>query len=116
MIMGKYEECVDFSKNDRRDSQTIIYVDPSYKIKRKYNLTDDINRMGKGLVSMIKGSKLRKLREELGIPIGYLANALGISISALIAIERGKKQLTRDQLSIISGIFNMTIAELIARK
>lgn len=68
------------------------------------------------MVFMIKGSILRKLREEKGIPIGYLANALGISISALIAIERGKKQLTRDQISIISGILNMTIAELIARK
>ncbi|MGD6793139.1 helix-turn-helix domain-containing protein [Metabacillus indicus] len=68
------------------------------------------------MVFMIKGSILRKLREEKGIPIGYLAHALGISISALVAIERGKKQLTRDQLSIISGIFNMTIAELIARK
>ena len=68
------------------------------------------------MIFMVKGSILRKLREEKGIPIAYLAHALGISISALVAIERGKKQLTRDQLSIISGIFNMTIAELIARK
>ncbi|KEZ53703.1 helix-turn-helix domain-containing protein [Metabacillus indicus] len=65
---------------------------------------------------MIKGSKLRKLREELGIPIGYLAHSLDISITTLIAIERGKKQLTRDQIYKICGIFNMTIAELIARK
>ncbi|WP_406817984.1 helix-turn-helix domain-containing protein [Metabacillus indicus] len=55
------------------------------------------------------------MREERGVPIGYLANALGISVSTLMSIERGKQHMNKDQLQFICEIYNVKKSDLIAK-
>ncbi|WP_454101707.1 helix-turn-helix domain-containing protein [Metabacillus sp. SLBN-84] len=55
------------------------------------------------------------MREERRVPIGYLANALGISVSTLMSIERGKQHMDRDQLHLICEIYNVKKSDLIAK-
>ncbi|MGX1192129.1 helix-turn-helix domain-containing protein [Metabacillus sp. SLBN-84] len=62
---------------------------------------------------MIVGPRLRKIREEHGVPMGYLAEAFGVSVSTLIAIERGKKHAIKKQVIVICGMFDMKKCDLL---
>ncbi|MGX1195900.1 helix-turn-helix domain-containing protein [Metabacillus sp. SLBN-84] len=64
---------------------------------------------------MIVGPRLRNIREEHGVPMGYLANALGITVSALIAIERGKKHANKNQVIVICDMFDMKKSDFLAK-
>ena len=56
------------------------------------------------------GAKLKKLRGD--IPLETVANAVGISRSALVMYERGER-IPRDEIKIkLAKFFGVTIADL----
>jgi len=57
---------------------------------------------------------LKKLRTDEGLTQAQMAEELGISRPSYSEIERGKKELTRPQISKISELFDVSFAEIIA--
>lgn len=64
---------------------------------------------------MIVGSKLRKIREQKGISLGFIANYLDMSVSALMAVERDKKHITLKQVDQLCSLLNVNRSDLIIK-
>jgi transcriptional regulator with XRE-family HTH domain len=58
------------------------------------------------------GERLRKLRDEKGVPLRIVAFHLGVDQAVLSKIENGKRQATKKQIELISDYFNVPIKEL----
>ncbi len=64
-----------------------------------------------GVYVKIKGSKLRELREKMGISRGELARRIGVSNKAIINYEEGESDVSLDVASKLEEIFGDEIFE-----
>lgn len=60
------------------------------------------------------GEKIKKLREQKGLLQRQVANQLEMDTPMLSKIERGERNAKRQQVSILSKIFNVPEDELIS--
>ena len=61
---------------------------------------------------MIFGNKLRQLREEKGLVLRKVAAKLDIDTATLSKIELGDRQARREHLSILAGLYNISLKDL----
>ncbi len=59
------------------------------------------------------GKQIRKLREDMGLPLRKVAAELDVDQSILSKIERGERKATREQIIQIARIFNVDEKELL---
>ena len=59
------------------------------------------------------GSRIKRLREELGISQQRLAALLGVSRSTISQIEIGVRKVSADELLKLSEIFNISVEQLL---
>lgn len=59
------------------------------------------------------GLKIRKIRELKNYSRHYMARQLHISITTYGKIERGEIDLTLSRLSLLAGIFNISLTSII---
>ncbi len=62
------------------------------------------------------GTKIKKIRESLGLSQEFVATKLGIERIALSRIENGKRKITAQELKMISELFNISIDALLDEK
>ncbi|MBP9135125.1 MAG: helix-turn-helix transcriptional regulator [Saprospiraceae bacterium] len=59
------------------------------------------------------GEQIRKLREDMGLPLRKVAAELDVDQSILSKIERGERKASRDQIIHIAKIFHVDERELL---
>ena len=59
------------------------------------------------------GEKLRKLREEKGLPLRKVASMLDIDVAILSKMERGERKLSKDIVSQLAKIYNHNTDDLL---
>lgn len=59
------------------------------------------------------GERIKKIREEQGIPLRIVAFHLGVDQAVLSKIENGKRKATKKHVELISDYFNVSMKELL---
>lgn len=59
------------------------------------------------------GEQIRKLREDMGLPLRKVAAELDVDQSILSKIERGERKASKDQIIHIAKIFHVDERELL---
>ncbi len=72
----------------------------------------DCDRAGPGLSS--RGSRIRKLRRELALSQAQVARSVGVTVTVVSCIERGRRSPGRDLLFRLADLFGVS-AEYIER-
>lgn len=67
--------------------------------------------ISKGMLSI--GEQIRKLREDMGLPLRKVAAELDVDQSILSKIERGERKASKDQIIHIAKIFNVDERDLL---
>lgn len=62
------------------------------------------------------GERVRELREAAGIPLGRLAEAVGLTADKLSKSEHGKRRLSLGELMEISDVLGTTVQRLLGRE
>lgn len=57
------------------------------------------------------GKRITELRQQLGITTNKLANLCGLSQSFVRAVERGEKNITVENLSLICEVFHISLRD-----
>lgn len=60
------------------------------------------------------GARIRQLRERAGLGQSALGDMLGVDQSAISRIEKGERQITAQELLILSNDLGMSIEEIIS--
>jgi transcriptional regulator with XRE-family HTH domain len=59
------------------------------------------------------GEQIRKLREDMGMPLRKIAAKLDVDQSILSKIERGERKASKEQIIQLAKIFNIDEKELL---
>ena len=66
--------------------------------------------------NQIIGKNLKKIREELGLTQISIAEKLDVSRDVIIKIEKGTRNITAEELNLLSKIYSKDISEIINNK
>ena len=62
------------------------------------------------------GKKLKEIRQKIGFSQEFVAEELGISRQAIIAIEAGTRKIDSFELFKLAGIYNVHIEDLLEER